>query len=68
MIPDKSHSADYCIGPINRFWRKLGSNVQAHVNRQGEISSLLTDGEPGVKLSQASIVAAYKASGAFKTR
>lgn len=68
MNQDRQHSKDRCIGKINAFWRKQGVAAEAHVGRNGEIQSRLTDGLPPVKLQQSEIVRGYRASGVFKER
>lgn len=68
MIQDREHSKERCVGKINAFWRKLGVNVEAHVGRNGEIQSRLTDGLPGVRLDQSQLVRATRATGVIKER
>lgn len=67
MIQD-IESSGRCVARINAFWRKLGVSVEAHVGRDGEIQSRLTNGLPPVRLSQSAVGYAVQASGALKPK
>lgn len=68
MRQDREHSKERCIGKINAFWRRQGVSVEAHVGRNGEIQSRLTNGLPPVRLDQSQLARATRASGVFKER